>query len=610
MRNVSLWFAALAMLCVATVTSTMHAAEVGGAAPVSEDVRAAREVFEQNIAAIRQRDRDRYLSFYLHDARLVRGGPTGFTTGFDDFAKQAGTRWPDQIEASDIHLTPLQPGIVYGTYRYRVRYGAEEHSGISERLFVKTADGWKIALTGAIDAPPGTPPPPRAITGATLIDGRGGPPITNATVVIRDGKIECAGTPAQCPAPEAVDVFDARGMWITPGLIDAHVHFSQTGWADGRPDALDVRATHPYETVEADLSAHPERFGHSYLCSGVTSVFDVGGYPWTLRLSDRFANDTSMPRIVAAGPLMSTLDHWLNLPAERQFIHLHDKASARNGVRYLASAGSKAIKVWYIVRPPDLSVEASAAAVAAAGDEARKQKLPLIVHATGLAEAKQSLRAGANVLVHSVEDLPVDQEFIDLAKRNGTIVIPTLTVIDGYVRMFHGVVDRKVPGIDDPNGCVDAATRARVAETATLDPALVPADRIAARDQRAARFTQVTRANLKTLAGAGIPIATGTDAGNPLTLHGPSIYAEMEAMQAAGMTPMQVIVASTATAARAAHLDGDTGTIEKGKSADLILLGADPTAAVSNLRKLRYVVRGGVLRSIEDLSAMARNEQR
>ena len=567
------------------------------------DVDAARAVFDQNIGAIRQRDRDRYLSLYLHDAKLVRTGPTGFATGFDDFSKGAGTRWPDQIEASDIHLTPLQPGLVYGTYRYRVRYGAEEHSGISERMFVKTADGWKIALTGAIDAPPGTPPAPRAITGATLIDGRGGAPVANATVIVRDGKIDCAGT---CAVPEGVDVFDAHGMWLMPGLIDAHVHFSQTGWADGRPDALDVRKTHPYEQVEAGLKAHPERFGHSYLCSGVTSVFDVGGYPWTLRLNERFANDTSVPRVVAAGPLLSTLDHWLNLPAERQFIHLHDDASARNGVAYLAAQGSKAVKVWYIVRPPDLPVEASAAAVTAAGDEAHKHNLPLIVHATGLAEAKQALRAGANVLVHSVEDLPVDQEFIDLAKKNGTILIPTLTVLDGYVRMFRGVVDRKAPAIDDPNGCVDAATRANVAETATVDPSLAPADRVAQREQRGTRFTQVTRANLKTLIAAGVPIATGTDAGNPLTLHGPSIYGEMEAMQSSGMTPMQVIVSSTAIAARAARIDSETGTIEKGKSADLLLLAADPTASISNVRRVRYVMRAGVLRPIEDLSAMAR----
>lgn len=541
------------------------------------DVATARAVFEENIAAIRARDRDRYLSLYLHDPRLVRLGPTGFTTGFDGFANQAGSRWPDTIEASEMRLTPIQPGIVYGTYRYRVRYGNEEHSGISERLFVRTPQGWKIALTGAIDTPPNTPPPPRAIVGGTLIDGRGGAPVPNATLILRDGKIDCAG---RCEVPEGIDVVDAKGMWITPGLIDAHVHFSQTGWADGRPDALDVRATHPYEQVQADLKANPERYGRSYVCSGVTTVFDVGGYPWTLRLAERFRNNTSVPRVVAAGPLLSTRDHWLNVPAERQFLHLKDEEAARSAVRYLAAQQAMAVKVWYL--------EENAAALAAAGDEARRRRLPLIVHATDLHPAKDALRSGAKLLVHSVWDRPVDQEFIDLLKKNETIYTPTLTVLDGYARLFTGDVS-----IDDPNGCVDSATRAKVTT------------KLPSRERRTIERGRIGAANLKTLVAAGVPIATGTDAGNPLTLHGPAIYGEMEAMQRAGMTPMQVIVASTSTAARAAGVDDETGTLQKGKAADLLILNADPTADVGNFRKIRYVVRAGVVRTIEELSALA-----
>jgi len=574
---------------------------------LADDLSDARAVFEGNLAAIREHNRDKYLSYYLHSDLLVRGGPTGFTTGYDDFAKGAGAQWPDLIEGSDIHLTPLQPGWVYGTYRYRVRYGAEEHSGISERLFVKTPDGWKIAVTGAVDTPPGTPAPPRAIVGATLIDGRGGAPMPNATIVIRDGKIDCAGA---CKVPEGIDVVDAKGMWVTPGLIDAHVHFSQTGWADGRPDSIDVRGTHPYEQTIAENRRDPERYGRSYVCSGVTSVWDVGGYMWTIGLRDRFENNTSVPHVEAAGPLLSTLDHWLNLPAERQFIVLKDEKSARDGVKYLVAQGAHAVKVWWIVRPPDLTVEGLAPAVAAAADEAHKNKLPLIVHATGLAEAKAALRAGANVLVHNVDDLPVDDELIGLAKKNGAIVIPTLTVVGGYGRMMHGVADRKPPAVDDPNGCVDRATLAKVAETATLDPSLVAAARLEGMDKRIARIASVSTANLKKLSDAGVSIATGTDAGNPLTLHGPAIYAEMEAMQKAGMTPMQVIVSSTAIASRAMGLDKRVGTIEKGKDADLVLLGGDPSADVANFRKVRWVVRSGVARSIDDLHALAQNPQK
>jgi imidazolonepropionase-like amidohydrolase len=153
---------------------------------------------------------------------------------------------------------------------------------------------------------------------------------------------------------------------------------------------------------------------------------------------------------------------------------------------------------------------------------------------------------------------------------------------------------------------VDDATLAKVAETASVDPSLVPADRAAARNDRAARFTKVTRANLKVLVENGIPIATGTDAGNPLTLHGPAIYAEMEAMQASGMTPMQVIAASTANAAAAMGLADRIGAVEKGKDADLVILTADPSKDVAGFRKVAYVVRGGVLRTVSDLSAQAR----
>lgn len=98
----------------------------------------------------------------------------------------------------------------------------------------------------------------------------------------------------------------------------------------------------------------------------------------------------------------------------------------------------------------------------------------------------------------------------------------------------------------------------------------------------------------------------GTDAGNPLTLHGPSVYVEMEAMQQAGMTPMQVLLASTFVGSRAMGREKDLGTLEKGKSADLVIVGADPTADIRNMRRVRYVVRSGVVRSIEELSAVAR----
>jgi len=568
----------------------------------SSDVEEARAVFERNIAAIKSRDKAAYLSVYLDSDRLARTSPEGPVLGFAEFSKQAGTKWPDFIEADDLRLVAVQPGLVYGTYRYRVRYGSDEHLGISERLFVKTPKGWKVTVTSAFDAPPGTPPPPRAFVGATLVDGTGAPPVPDAVVLVRAGKIDCAGPRSSCRVHEGVDVEDLRGTWITPGLIDAHVHFSQTGWADGRPDALDVRKTHPYERTEADLKAHPERFFRSYVCSGVTSVFDVGGYPWTLTLPARAENDTLAPRTAAAGPLLSTLDHWLNLPAERQFIHLKDAESARTGVAYLKAQGASAVKLWYIVRP-DLPVEATKPAVLAAGEEVGKSGLRLIAHSTGLAEAKVALEAGAKLLVHSVWDVGVDEEFLGLAKKNGAIYCPTLTVAGGYVRMFDAAAAKKAPAIDDPNGCVDPTTRAKLAETATVEAPNLEAG-ASARATRTAAWNKVSAANLKVVRDAGIPIAMGTDAGNPLTLHGVSVYAEMEAMQAAGMTPTEVLVASTKGGSLALGREKEVGTVEKGKLADLLVVGGDPTQDIANLRKVKVVVRGGVSRTIDELRSI------
>ena len=568
------------------------------------DLAAARKLFEANLAAIVHRDRAAYLACYLESERFVRTGPEGPKLGFESLAKDPA-EWPDFFEGQDLRLTPVQPGLVYGTYRYRVRYGEREVSGLSERLFIKRPEGWRIAVSTAFENTPGVPPPPRALVGATLLDGRGAAPIRDAVVVMRDGRIECAGARTACPIPEGIARTDMSGLWITPGLIDAHVHFSQSGWADARPDSLDVRDRHPYEEVQADLRTHPERFLRADLCSGVTSVFDVGGYSWTLDLPARAASEPLAPRVAAAGPLLSTIDFWVNLPGEQQFLFLEDEKAARAGVRYLASRGASAIKVWFIVTP-DLDFDAKSEAVRVAGEEARQKKLPLIVHATGLREAKVALRAGARFLVHSVMDQPVDEEFLGLAKESGAVYCPTLIALSGYQRMWEAAAAGKSPAIDDPNGCVDAATRERVGETASVGLPDAIRSRWESRKGKSEELDRTMASNLKRVVEAGIPVAMGTDAGNPLTLHGPSVYAEMETMQAAGLSPMQVLVASTAGGARAMGLEKETGTVEAGKAADLLIVGADPSEDIANLRRVRFVVRGGVVRPIEELKAKAK----
>jgi imidazolonepropionase-like amidohydrolase len=554
------------------------------------DTAEARTVFEANLDAINKRDRARYLSYDLDTPAFARNGPAGLELGYAPFAAQRDTTWPDSLVVTDVRLLPVRPGVVYGQYRYRVTQHGETTIGTSERVFVKTPRGWRIAVSTAFPAPPGTAPAPVALVGATLVNGTGAAPVKDAVVLVRGGRIECAGARASCTVPSGVDTMDLRGLWITPGLIDAHVHFAQTGWVDGRPDALDLRSRFPYDSTVAFLTAHPERFFRSYLCSGVTAVFDVGGYAWSWGLRQRAEQDLEAPHVVAAGPLLSTVDHWINLPDEKQILYVGTDSAARAAVRAHAARGTDAIKVWYIVRP-GADTSQLKAVVHAAGDEAHKLGLRLIVHATGLWEAKDALRAGASVLVHGVGDKPVDDEFLELARQQRVVYTPTLTVFDGYrqVRVRHFEPHY-------PLSCVDPATLAKARSTDSLPPPTgVTPDFVERQRTSVARGLAVGEANLAAVFRAGITVAMGTDAGNPLTLHGPSVYWEMQAMQEAGLSPMDVLVTATRNGARALGREKDLGTLEPGKLADLVVLGADPTADIGNVREVRYVMRGGAL---------------
>lgn len=436
-----------------------------------------------------------------------------------------------------------------------------------------------------------------ALTGATVIDGTGAPPLENGVVLVRDGRIDCVGTAADCPVPAGAEHVDAAGRWIIPGLVDAHVHYSQTGWADGRPDALDVRDRFPYDRTVHWLERHPDTLGRSYLCSGVTATFDVGGYPWTWDLRDWSDTSTSMPHVEAAGPLLSTRDHWVNLPAERQFIHIPDDSTVQVGADYLVANATSAIKVWFLVGA-QADTAALRARMEATAARARDAGLPLIVHATGLWDATVAVANGAHLLVHSVQDRPVDDTFLDLARRAGTIYTPTLVVRDGYVQLATRAFDPRPYG--DGLACVDSASLAKARLTDSIPGGLM-GDRADAYRNRIAQGAATMADNLRRVRDAGIPIAMGTDAGNPLTLHGPAVFLEMEAMAAAGMTPMEVLVASTNVAARAMRRGDDLGTLEPGKVADLVLLDADPLVDIANARRIHAVMRAGRLHDRADL---------
>jgi imidazolonepropionase-like amidohydrolase len=237
----------------------------------------------------------------------------------------------------------------------------------------------------------------------------------------------------------------------------------------------------------------------------------------------------------------------------------------------------------------------------AVADEVALQGNKLIVHATNLDQAKEALRLEARVLVHSVDDQPVDEEFLDLAKQAGATYCPTLVVMRGYFNAF-----RSLGGafeFNDPNNAVDPDTR-KLLQSASLFLDYLPNpegyDNLIANYGEAVNRREKTMAeNLKRVYEAGIPIAVSTDAGNPGTLHGISIYDELEAMQQAGIPPADLIVMATRNGALTMDREGDFGTLEKGKMADLIVLDRDPAADIGNMRSITHVMRGGLLRPVD-----------
>ena len=576
----------LAAFALASAAAVVAPSPTRGQSDATADTIAARKVFEGNVDAIHKRDRTRYLSYYLQTDALSRNGPGGLEQGFTDWSARRDTTWPDTLVARDLRMVRVAPGVVYGTYHYRVTQHGVTSEGISERVFVKTPSGWRIAVSTAFGLPEGAAPPAVAIVGATLVNPAEAA-VPDAVIVARGGRIVCAGARSACAVPRGVETIDAKGAFVGPGLIDAHVHYSQTAWVDGRPDAMDLRKQYPYDSVVAELHYDPMKFDRAYLCSGVTSVFDVGGYPWTISLAWEHERDLAAPRMAAAGPLLSTIDAWVNTAIERQFVYMRNDSIVRATVWALKRSGANAVKVWYI-QVPDSLRDAMRARLMTAGEEAKKAGLPLIVHATQLALAKDALRAGAKVLVHSVAPEDIDDEFIALVKQNDAIDIPTLTVLEGYADVFLG----RSPGLRYPLDCVDKVTRAHLE---TVLPDSLRAARMSAVKTRLDTTFHGTERNIRKMRAAGIRIAVGTDAGNPGTAPGPSMYREMEAMQAAGMSAAEVFASATIIAARAMGREKDLGQLAAGRAADLVIWDADPTANIANARRVRMVMKGGSL---------------
>src|SRR5213080_2562934 len=435
-----------------------------------------------------------------------------------------------------------------------------------------------------------------ALVGSTVINPADGKVMPNATVVINGQKIENVATGKQNAAALGRQI-DCAGKFILPGYIDTHVHFFQSGDLFTRPDGADLNSVRPYKDEVAWVKSHLNDVFARYLRSGITSVVDVGGPFWNFQVRKTANTMAKAPRVAVAGPLISSVSREKLDLGDPPIVKIDTPDQAREFVRKLAAQNPDLVKIWYIV-DTDHPVDSFRPIVRATIEESHAHKIRVAVHATELETARAAVEEGADVLVHSVTDKPIDEAFVKLLKDRHTILCPTLVVFERYGRTFSHQL----------NLTPEEKAWGNPEVIASLDVTKIPPDKLPDRIKNALakpnealdrikKTYDIALPNLKRLQDAGITIAAGTDAGNIGTIHGPALFREFQLMKEAGLTPMQILQCATANAAQL--FGGETGAhigkIEKGYFADLVVLNSNPADDIAHASDIESVMKNGVL---------------
>src|SRR5881396_2567713 len=435
-----------------------------------------------------------------------------------------------------------------------------------------------------------------SLVGGMVINPADGKVLPNATIVINGNKIERVAMGKQ-DAAELGKQIGCAGKFILPGYIDTHVHFFQSADLFTRPDGADFNSVRPYKDEVAWIKSHLDDVFARYIRCGITTVVDVGGPMWNFEVRKKANATTKEPRVAVAGPLISSVSREKLDLGDPPIVKIDTPEQAREFVRKLAEQKPDLVKIWYIV-DKDHPVDSFRPIVRATIEESHAHKIRVAVHATELETARAAVEEGADVLVHSVIDKPVDDAFVKLLKDRHVMLCPTLVVFERYGRTFSHQLNLTPEEKQWGNPEV----------IASLDVTKIPQDKLPDRIKNALakpdealdrirKTYDVALPNLKKLEDAGVTIAAGTDAGNIGTIHGPALFREFQLMKEAGLTPMQILQCATANAAKL--FGGDTGahigSVSNGNFADLVILKSNPIDDIKNASDIDTVIKNGAV---------------
>ncbi|HEY7335664.1 MAG TPA: amidohydrolase family protein [Bryobacteraceae bacterium] len=398
--------------------------------------------------------------------------------------------------------------------------------------------------------------------GARLIDGNGGAPVESSAILVENGRFTRVGKKGDVRAPAGATRVDLTGKTVMPTLIDDHTHL---GWEIVKTGKI---GTDTYS--RANLIDHLQRYAYYGIAAAQSMGIDPGETPYQVRADP--GPNAALFRIAGRGIAMPNAgpgqSYWRPVA-----YGVSTEAEARKAVQELAAKKVDLVKIWVDDRNGTVQ-KLTPPLYRAIIDEAHKHNLRVAAHIFYLADAKDLLKSGIDIFAHGIRDRDADDEVVALFKQHPNVyVIPNLP-------------DRETTEADLRFAAetVPAAEIKRMRDTlASRKPDDV---------KKAHDFYGIQARNLAKLNAAGVRIAFGTDSSSTI---GWADHQEMTDMVAAGMTPNQVLVAATKTAAELMKLDR-LGTIAAGKDADFLVLDANPLDNIDSSRRIDKVyLRGKAL---------------